>query len=197
MSDLFKILDTLKTPVTAVTPVTGALSFCYNERMSVTALSVATGNAGNAAIPCPADLLHDACVIAEGNGCTMVEAMDGAAISCGFDDLHHATAAILADWRQRIRLSQPQSERGRKAVRDGLRLLDDAGGDLVANGWSASDLFGVDSDGNGHGLALLLTGGQVDTVTADSLSYRRGAVGRLCTLWRGSVDALPLWEFSK
>ena len=126
----------------------------------------------------------------------MVEALDGAARSLGFDGLDDAAAAICADWRASILRAQPSTDKGRDAVRDALRMVMQAGGELVASGWDASDLFGLHRGGSRHGLAFLLRGGQVEGVTPETIEYRAGAVGRLSRLTRASVapGALPFWQ---
>ena len=151
------------------------------------------------AIPCPADLWHDSACIADRDGCELVEALDGAAISAGYASHSEAAAFVLGLWRHSIRTAQPQTPRGRDAVRDALQLLRDVGGDLCAHGWAAGDLFGFDPQGERHGLAFRLRGGLVETVGHDTISYRAGAVGRLGIFNRMSTagDLSPFWELSK
>lgn len=152
-----------------------------------------------AVAPCPADLMHDAAVIAQDDACPVVEALDGAAIGAGFASHDDATAAILDAWRHSIRTAQPRSDTGRDAVRGGLRMLDDAGAELVAHGWGASDLFGLHRGGDRHGLALRLRGGIVQRVGADTIEYRAGAVGRVMIFNRMTTasGAVPFWEIAQ
>lgn len=58
------------------------------------------------------------------------------------------------------------------------------------------DLFGVDPDGDQHGLALRLRGGTVQRVEAGVVEYRAGAVGRLASFNRQTAasGARPFWE---
>ena len=146
--------------------------------------------------PCPAELTHNAAVIAQDGGCSWSDALDGAAAGFGLASHDDAVQVVLDEWRQSIRAAKPETERGRQAVADALRMLDDAGLDLCAHGWAASDLFGLHRGGDRHGLAFRLAGGVVDIVTADQIRFRAGAVGRLSRFTRLSTasSAVPFFE---
>jgi len=154
--------------------------------------------AGGGPIACPCDLWCDAAAIAQDGACSWPDALNGAAAGAGagFSDFGEASIAIVGAWRYSIRKAQPTTERGRDAVRDALRMLHDASGDLIGAGWGAVDLFGLDPLGKRHGLAFRLRGGVVQLVEAGAIQYRAGAAGRLATFDRQSTagDALPFWE---
>jgi len=148
------------------------------------------------ALPCPSDILHDAAVIEEGNGCTSVEAMAGAAQSYGFDNLDAAAVAIVSGWRHSITATEPTTDAAQQAKSDALAMLDSHGGDLVGQGWGAVDLFGLHQSGNRHGLAFKLKGGAVAWVSDSEINYRAGAVGRVSIFNRMTVapSAVAFWE---
>jgi len=151
------------------------------------------------ALPCPGDLLHDAYVIEDANGCAMSEALDGAAQGHGFANHADAAEAILSAWRAAIIGAEPSTERGREAVRDAVAMLGPVGLDLVRGGWGARDLFGLHRGGSRHGLAFLLRGGGVAWATANAINYRAGASGQVVEFNRASVDpgAVVFWELAK
>lgn len=108
---------------------------------------------------CPAELFHDAAVIADRDGCDMQTALDAAAVSAGFDGMDAFARAVVASWLAAIRSAHPTTKTGRTAVADALTMIDTHGTVLVWKGWSGVDLFRFHQVGDDpwHGIAFRLS----------------------------------------
>jgi hypothetical protein len=89
--------------------------------------------------------------------------------------------------------------RWRRACLDAAGLLDTHGAELVALGWTATDVFGLHSDAPGaavrcYGLAVLLDGGSVTDLTAEGAAIVRPSGAALSSLRGIGLPVVPAWE---
>lgn len=148
----------------------------------------------------PAEVFHDAAIIAEGNDLDDYSALQAVALGEGYADLSQYLDDVLTHWRASIAGANPSTPAGRQAVSDSLDMLAIHGRDLARLGWSAVDLFAFHRVKGSlwHGIAFKLAGRAVCEVHRDFIRYRSDGDAKARTFWRGGAapDAVPFFEIN-